>query len=58
VINVNTKLSIFFLWCAGFAFIYMEDERDADAAIRALDRIEFGRKGRRLRVEWTKVLEC
>ncbi|CAJ2630088.1 serine/arginine-rich splicing factor RS40 isoform X2 [Trifolium pratense] len=32
----------------------MEDERDADAAIRALDRIEFGRKGRRLRVEWTK----
>jgi RNA recognition motif-containing protein len=57
--NVNTKLSIFFLlWCAGFAFIYMEDERDADAAIRALDRIEFGRKGRRLRVEWTKVLEC
>ncbi|CAJ2630087.1 serine/arginine-rich splicing factor RS40 isoform X1 [Trifolium pratense] len=39
---------------AGFAFIYMEDERDADAAIRALDRIEFGRKGRRLRVEWTK----
>lgn len=34
----------------------MEDERDADAAIRALDRIEFGRKGRRLRVEWTKVM--
>ncbi|XP_073223900.1 uncharacterized protein [Cicer arietinum] len=32
----------------------MEDERDAEAAIRALDRIEFGRKGRRLRVEWTK----
>ncbi|XP_057423970.1 serine/arginine-rich splicing factor RS40 isoform X2 [Lotus japonicus] len=32
----------------------MEDERDADAAIRALDRAEFGRKGRRLRVEWTK----
>nr|ACJ84313.1 unknown [Medicago truncatula] len=39
---------------AGFAFIYMEDERDAEAVIRALDRIEFGRKGRRLRVEWTK----
>ncbi|XP_057798542.1 serine/arginine-rich splicing factor RS40-like isoform X2 [Salvia miltiorrhiza] len=32
----------------------MEDERDAEDAIRALDRIEFGRKGRRLRVEWTK----
>lgn len=40
--------------CYGFAFVYMEDERDADDAIRRLDRIEFGRKGRRLRVEWTK----
>lgn len=40
----------------GFAFVYMEDERDAEDAIRALDRIEFGRKGRRLRVEWTKVI--
>ncbi|KAK8686619.1 hypothetical protein V6N13_125642 [Hibiscus sabdariffa] len=39
---------------SGFAFIYMEDERDAEDAIRALDRTEFGRKGRRLRVEWTK----
>ncbi|KAG6747452.1 hypothetical protein POTOM_049856 [Populus tomentosa] len=38
----------------GFAFIYMEDERDAEDAIRGLDRVEFGRKGRRLRVEWTK----
>uniref|UniRef100_A0A0D3F004 rRNA adenine N(6)-methyltransferase n=1 Tax=Oryza barthii TaxID=65489 RepID=A0A0D3F004_9ORYZ len=37
-----------------FAFVYMEDERDADEAIHRLDRIEFGRKGRRLRVEWTK----
>ena len=43
-------------WCVGFAFIYMEDERDAEDAIRALDRAEFGRKGRRLRVEWTKVM--
>ncbi|KAF3433032.1 hypothetical protein FNV43_RR24134 [Rhamnella rubrinervis] len=39
---------------SGFAFIYMEDERDAEDAIRGLDRREFGRKGRRLRVEWTK----
>lgn len=39
---------------SGFAFVYMEDERDAEYAIRALDRTEFGRKGRRLRVEWTK----
>lgn len=39
---------------SGFAFVYMEDERDAEDAIRKLDRIEFGRKGRRLRIEWTK----
>lgn len=39
---------------SGFAFVYMDDERDAEDAIRGLDRIEFGRKGRRLRVEWTK----
>ncbi|THG08989.1 hypothetical protein TEA_009745 [Camellia sinensis var. sinensis] len=38
----------------GFAFVYMEDERDAEDAIRRLDRIEFGRKGHRLRIEWTK----
>ncbi|KAK6135298.1 hypothetical protein DH2020_030940 [Rehmannia glutinosa] len=35
-----------------------KDERDAEDAIRALDRIEFGRKGRRLRVEWTKTLKA
>ncbi|KAJ8421164.1 hypothetical protein Cgig2_001166 [Carnegiea gigantea] len=39
---------------SGFAFVYMEDERDAECAIRALDRTEFGKKGRRLHVEWTK----
>ncbi|XP_062224256.1 serine/arginine-rich splicing factor RS41-like isoform X1 [Phragmites australis] len=38
----------------GFAFVYMEDERDADDAIHRLDGIDFGRKGRRIRVEWTK----
>ncbi|XP_019233171.1 PREDICTED: serine/arginine-rich splicing factor RS41-like isoform X2 [Nicotiana attenuata] len=32
----------------------MDDERDAEDAIRGLDRIEFGRKGRRLRIEWSK----
>ncbi|KAE9446020.1 hypothetical protein C3L33_21981, partial [Rhododendron williamsianum] len=41
----------------GFAFIYMEDERDAEDAIRRLDRIEFGRKGRWICVDWTKVLQ-
>lgn len=40
---------------AGFAFVYMEDEQDADDAVRKLDRREFGAKGRRLRVEWTKA---
>ena len=50
-------LSVFLLYMdTGFAFIYMEDERDAEDAIRGLDRVEFGRKGRRLRVEWTKVI--
>ncbi|TMX00025.1 hypothetical protein EJD97_001497 [Solanum chilense] len=39
---------------SGFAFVYMDDERDAKDAIQGLDRIEFGRKGRRLRVEWSK----
>ncbi|XP_060170158.1 serine/arginine-rich splicing factor RS40-like isoform X1 [Lycium barbarum] len=39
---------------SGFAFVYMDDERDAEDAIRGLDRIEFGRKGRRLRIEWSK----
>ncbi|VFQ99629.1 unnamed protein product [Cuscuta campestris] len=32
----------------------MEDERDGDDAVRRLDRMEFGRKGRKLRVEWAK----
>lgn len=35
----------------------MEDDRDAEDAIRGLDRYEYGRKGRRLRVEWTKVMQ-
>ena len=32
----------------------MEDERDAEDAIRNLDNTEFGRQRRRLCVEWTK----
>ncbi|KAF8413097.1 hypothetical protein HHK36_001073 [Tetracentron sinense] len=39
---------------SGFAFVYMDDERDAEDAIRGLDRTEFGRQRRPLRVEWTK----
>jgi hypothetical protein len=41
----------------GFSFVYMDDERDAEDAIRGLDNVEFGRQHRRLRVEWAKVLE-
>ncbi|CAI7841230.1 unnamed protein product, partial [Closterium sp. NIES-53] len=37
-----------------FAFVYMDDERDGDDAIRALDGMEFGRQRRRLRVEWAR----
>ncbi|CAK9208439.1 unnamed protein product [Sphagnum troendelagicum] len=40
----------------GFAFVYMDDERDAEDAIKGLDNIEFGRQRRRLCVEWAKVL--
>jgi arginine/serine-rich splicing factor 4/5/6 len=40
---------------AGFAFVYMDDERDAEDAIRGLDNSEFGRQRRRLCVEWAKV---
>jgi len=36
----------------------MEEERDAEDAINRLDGIDFGRKGRRIRVEWTKVSRC
>lgn len=39
---------------SGFAFVYMEDERDAKDAIRGLDNTEFGRQRRRLSVEWAK----
>eukprot|EP00897_Mesotaenium_endlicherianum_P004539 jgi/Mesen1/4112/ME000216S03373 len=41
----------------GFAFVYMEDDRDAEDAIRALDRLEFGRQRRRLVVEWAKQVD-
>ncbi|KAI0496297.1 hypothetical protein KFK09_022611 [Dendrobium nobile] len=38
-------MSSLYFHFTGFAFVYMEDERDAEDAIR----------GRRLCVEWTKV---
>ncbi|KAL2336234.1 hypothetical protein Fmac_010680 [Flemingia macrophylla] len=41
-------------YVAGFAFVYYEDERDAEEAIRALDNIPFGHEKRRLSVEWAR----
>lgn len=40
---------------AGFAFVYFEDERDAEDAIRGLDNMPFGYDRRRLSVEWARV---
>jgi len=60
VISLNNQ-SLLLLPCVqheGFAFVYMEDERDAEDAIHRLDGVDFGRKGRRIRVEWTKVSRC
>lgn len=39
----------------GFAFVYYENERDAEEAIRALDNVPFGYDKRRLSVEWARV---
>ncbi|XP_062225129.1 serine/arginine-rich splicing factor RS31-like [Phragmites australis] len=39
---------------SGFAFVYFEDERDGDDAIRALDGYPFGPGRRRLSVEWSR----
>ncbi|XP_048132714.1 serine/arginine-rich splicing factor RS31-like isoform X3 [Rhodamnia argentea] len=37
-----------------FAFVYFEDERDAEDAIHGLDDVPFGYERRRLSVEWAK----
>ncbi|XP_019424357.1 PREDICTED: serine/arginine-rich splicing factor RS31-like isoform X1 [Lupinus angustifolius] len=39
---------------AGYAFVYYEDERDAEDAIRVLDNFPFGYEKRRLSVEWAR----
>lgn len=39
---------------SGFAFVYFEDERDGDDAIRALDGVPFGPGRRKLSVEWSR----
>ncbi|KAL5726841.1 Serine/arginine-rich splicing factor rs31 [Ranunculus cassubicifolius] len=38
----------------GFAFVYFEDEKDADDAIKHLDNTTFGVTKRRLTVEWAR----
>uniref|UniRef100_A0A5B6YJT4 Putative serine/arginine-rich splicing factor RS31 isoform X2 n=1 Tax=Davidia involucrata TaxID=16924 RepID=A0A5B6YJT4_DAVIN len=39
---------------SGFAFVYFEDERDAEDAIRGLDNMPFGYDRRLLSVEWAR----
>ncbi|XP_058084799.1 serine/arginine-rich splicing factor RS31-like [Magnolia sinica] len=39
---------------SGFAFVYFDDERDAEDAIRGLDDTPFGYGKRRLSVEWSR----
>ncbi|KAF7153663.1 serine/arginine-rich splicing factor RS31-like isoform X1 [Rhododendron vialii] len=39
---------------SGYAFVYFEDERDAEDAIRSLDNTPFGYDRRRLSVEWSR----
>ncbi|KAF5198571.1 Serine/arginine-rich splicing factor RS31 [Thalictrum thalictroides] len=39
---------------SGFAFVYFEDERDGEDAIRHLDNTPFGLNKRRLSVEWAR----
>ncbi|OVA01496.1 RNA recognition motif domain [Macleaya cordata] len=39
---------------SGFAFVYFDDERDAEDAIRYLDNTPFGHSRRRLSVEWAR----
>ncbi|XP_071716698.1 serine/arginine-rich splicing factor RS31-like isoform X2 [Rutidosis leptorrhynchoides] len=39
---------------SGYAFVYFDDERDAEDAIRSLDNTPFGYDRRRLSVEWAR----
>lgn len=43
------------LLLVGYAFVYFEDERDAEDAIHALDNTPFGYDRRKLSVEWARV---
>lgn len=48
-------LILSFCFLAGYAFVYFEDERDAEDAIRRTDNTTFGYGRRKLSVEWAKV---
>ena len=60
-LSENFVFFLFFWLCncvffiTGFAFVYFEDERDAEDAINALDNTAFGYDRRRLSVEWARV---
>ncbi|XP_010267491.1 PREDICTED: serine/arginine-rich splicing factor RS31-like isoform X2 [Nelumbo nucifera] len=43
---------------SGFAFVYFDDERDAEDAIRRIDDTPFGYSRRRLSVEWARQGDC
>ncbi|KAG7575154.1 RNA-binding domain superfamily [Arabidopsis suecica] len=47
-------LSCVCIFLAGYAFVYFEDERDAEDAIRGTDNTTFGYERRKLSVEWAK----
>lgn len=57
--DASTAYQFYISYCyfffAGFAFVYFEDERDAEDAIRGLDNLPFGYDRRRLSVEWARV---
>lgn len=40
---------------SGFAFVYLDNDRDAEDAIHNLDDRPFGYDRRRLSVEWARV---
>lgn len=48
-------LLIFLSPVSGFAFVYLDNDRDAEDAIRHLDDKPFGYDKRRLSVEWARV---
>ncbi|MFS7991356.1 putative RNA recognition motif domain, nucleotide-binding alpha-beta plait domain superfamily [Helianthus anomalus] len=46
----------YYFLLAGYAFVYFEDERDAEDAIHALDNSSLGYDMRKLSVEWARLV--